>query len=226
MYLQNKYTTVYNSIIARAQSRLLSKDVYSERHHIIPKSLGGTDLPINLVCLTAREHFICHWLLTKMVEGAAQQKMAYACKRMMTGHKDSRYRVTGRKYELLKQGMNNLLKGRKFTPEWISKLKESAQLRATRISDSERQQRRDAMIQKNKARKGEKRPWMTGENNNFYGKKFTGTLNGFYGKKHTEETLTKLRVPQPRISCIVCRKEIGGFTNLVCWHGDKCKHDK
>lgn len=225
MYLQNKYTKTYNNIIIRAQSRVLPKNVYIERHHIIPKSLGGTDLSVNLVDLTAREHFICHWLLTKMVDGLAQQKMAYACKRMMNGHKDNRYRVTGRKYELLKYAMNDLLKGRKFTQEWINKLKEAAQQRAKNLTDDERGKRRDVITKQNKERKGEKRPWMAGKNNHFYGKKLTGDLNGFYGKTHTNSTLEKLRGPKPRMSCIGCRKEVGGVSNLMRWHAN-CKCTK
>ena len=37
---------------------------YTESHHIIPRSLGGEET----VSLSAREHFICHWLLLKMVK--------------------------------------------------------------------------------------------------------------------------------------------------------------
>jgi hypothetical protein len=66
MYLQNKYTNWYFNIISNAQSRTISG--YTEKHHIIPKSLGGSNKKDNLVRLTAREHFICHWLLTKMVD--------------------------------------------------------------------------------------------------------------------------------------------------------------
>ena len=40
--------------------------VYYESHHIIPKSMGGSNDPDNLVLLTAREHFIAHWLLWKI----------------------------------------------------------------------------------------------------------------------------------------------------------------
>jgi len=75
MYLQNKYTNWYYSIINNAQSRILSNDVYTEKHHIIPKSLGGSDLKDNLVRLTAREHFICHLLLTKITVGEHRYKM-------------------------------------------------------------------------------------------------------------------------------------------------------
>lgn len=65
MYIQNKYTKTYFQIVDRARDRVLSE--YTERHHIIPRSLGGSDDPENLVNLTPREHFICHLLLIKMV---------------------------------------------------------------------------------------------------------------------------------------------------------------
>jgi hypothetical protein len=78
MYLQNKYTNWYYSIINNAQLRILSNDVYTEKHHIIPKSLGGSNLKNNLVRLTAREHFICHLLLTKITFGEHRYKMLSA----------------------------------------------------------------------------------------------------------------------------------------------------
>ena len=69
MYLQNKYTRWYYNIIQRAQSRILPADVYTEKHHIIPSSLGGSNSISNIASLTSREHFICHLLLTKMTTG-------------------------------------------------------------------------------------------------------------------------------------------------------------
>jgi len=78
MYLQNKYTAWYYNIINYAKSRTLLPDVYTEKHHIIPKSLGGDNSKDNLVKLTAKEHFICHLLLPKMVEINVQKKMIFA----------------------------------------------------------------------------------------------------------------------------------------------------
>jgi len=76
MFKQNKYSQVYYSIINRAKSRDISG--YYEKHHVIPRSLGGADDETNLVKLTAREHFICHLLLPKMLEGESYHKMLYA----------------------------------------------------------------------------------------------------------------------------------------------------
>ena len=78
MYLQNKYTLWYYSIIQRAKTRNLPPEIYVERHHIIPRSLGGNDDHNNIVTLTAREHFICHLLLTRMTTGSSRNKMISA----------------------------------------------------------------------------------------------------------------------------------------------------
>jgi hypothetical protein len=76
LFLANKYTIWYYSIINKAKDRTI--DGYKEKHHIIPKTLGGKNNKDNIVLLTAREHFICHLLLTKMLTGQDKQKMVYA----------------------------------------------------------------------------------------------------------------------------------------------------
>jgi len=58
------YTNIYNKLISRAQNRTL--EGYKEKHHIIPRCLGGTDDPTNLVDLTPEEHYVAHQLLVKM----------------------------------------------------------------------------------------------------------------------------------------------------------------
>ena len=102
--IMNKYTRWYNQITERARCRL-TKD-YTETHHVNPRSLGGTDDVENLVELTAREHFICHWLLTKMTTGEDRAKMIYALNGMKRSNKFAqRYetKITARVYESLKK---------------------------------------------------------------------------------------------------------------------------
>lgn len=55
------YQRIYDQIIERAKNRILEE--YSEKHHIIPVCLGGSNKKENKVSLTAREHFLVHWLL-------------------------------------------------------------------------------------------------------------------------------------------------------------------
>jgi len=110
MYLKNKYTICYYNIVNRAKSRASTrKDAkklfgYTEKHHIIPKALGGTNTVDNLVYLTAREHFICHLLLTKMVDGKAQHQMVKAAHLMtIATTKHTRHSCSSRIFEMLKR---------------------------------------------------------------------------------------------------------------------------
>lgn len=105
MYLQNKYTRWYYNIIQRAQSRILPADVYTEKHHIIPSSLGGSNSISNIASLTSREHFICHLLLTKMTTGNNLFKMKHAVSMLMNAKNigKGRYVPSSRLYEYVKK---------------------------------------------------------------------------------------------------------------------------
>ena len=57
------YLKIYFSIIANAAGR--KPGILYDKHHIIPKSLGGPDLETNWIYLTPKEHLIAHRLLAK-----------------------------------------------------------------------------------------------------------------------------------------------------------------
>lgn len=78
MFLNNKYLNWYWSIISTAKQRINCQSDYFEVHHVVPRCLGGTDAKENLVKLTAREHFVCHRLLTKITKGKARRSMCFA----------------------------------------------------------------------------------------------------------------------------------------------------
>jgi hypothetical protein len=59
------YQKIYLSLIESTKNRERSRGYY-ETHHILPKCLGGSNDKSNLVCLTIREHFIAHKLLTRI----------------------------------------------------------------------------------------------------------------------------------------------------------------
>lgn len=58
------YQKIYNSLIERAKNRSIIG--YCEKHHIVPRCLGGSDLDENLVKLTPEEHYLAHQLLVKI----------------------------------------------------------------------------------------------------------------------------------------------------------------
>lgn len=57
------YQKIYDDICKRGQERKLPKDVYTEKHHIIPKCMGGGNEKTNITKLTAKEHFLVHLIL-------------------------------------------------------------------------------------------------------------------------------------------------------------------
>jgi hypothetical protein len=106
------YQKIYNQIIERAKNRIL--EGYKEKHHIIPKCLGGSNNKSNLVKLTAREHFLCHCLLVEIYPD--NKKLKYALCLMNIGkrkNKNADYNISSRTYERLKKEHSKLMKNNK-----------------------------------------------------------------------------------------------------------------
>jgi hypothetical protein len=136
--LANKYSKLYYKITDNANQR--TTEGYTERHHITPQSMGGSNDTANLVELTAREHFICHWLLIKMTEGKDRSKMVYALNGMKAENKyQKRYhtKITARVYETYRiehaanhsktmKGRSSKNKGIPMSSELKQKLREKA----------------------------------------------------------------------------------------------------
>ena len=125
MFLENKYTKWYFQLIESTKTRKADIE-YFEKHHIMPKCLGGSNASENLVRFTAREHFIAHLLLTKMLNGPSKRKMIFALFRMTSGNnKQQRYNLNNRSYELIKQKMREEIreqnKNQIYTDEQLKK---------------------------------------------------------------------------------------------------------
>lgn len=125
MFTDNKYTLWYNAIICNSVTRQL--DCYTERHHIIPKSLGGDNSKTNIAVLTAREHFVCHKLLTKMLTGKARSKMCFALQHFLRKNTKHKRSVSSRDYEWVRKQVaaaaSELHKGKTVSVETIEKFK-------------------------------------------------------------------------------------------------------
>lgn len=80
------YKKHYDLLIERSKNRVL--EGYVEKHHIIPKCLGGTDDKENLAILTPDEHFLAHQLLVKLNPG--HRGLVYAVQMMTNHHTDAR----------------------------------------------------------------------------------------------------------------------------------------
>ena len=204
MFKENKYTKWYFNII---HSRLASPaSGYTEKHHIIPRSLGGSNDLTNLVKLSAREHFVCHLLLIRMVNQEVKHKMVYAAWQQSRTRNYTGYKVTNRIYELLKKQMSESYTGRKrapFSSQARENMKAGAVNRKRVPVTEERLQSIRAAVSKRERLTGEKNP--------------------FYGKTHSKETIEKIREVNSRIyACPYCGKE-GASNSMKRWHFDNCK---
>ena len=100
------YKLHYDTLINNARDRLVKG--YTEKHHILPRCMGGTNENNNLIILTAREHYVAHQLLVKM--SPENDSLVYAAK-MMTLNR-SGGRSNNRHYKWLKEKYQKVCKKR------------------------------------------------------------------------------------------------------------------
>lgn len=132
-----EFSRMYFAIIEHRRHNIPTG--YTETHHVVPKAIGGPDkAEWNRVKLTAREHFICHALLLRMISNTShREKMIHAAHNMIywkSGDNQRKFKISSRMYQLLKEEVSKVRRvpltpeQRKliFTPErmknvWASK---------------------------------------------------------------------------------------------------------
>lgn len=114
------YKRIYNQLCNRALARRVSG--YVERHHVVPRCVGGTDSADNLVKLTAKEHFLAHLLLRKIHPDV--QGLVYAVW-MMSSKKG--VRLNSRAFAKLREQVIEMQRAKTISDEH----KESLRLHAT-----------------------------------------------------------------------------------------------
>lgn len=127
------YEKIYNDLIKKRRDNPLikGKDGYTENHHIILESLGGTKDPSNMIRLTAREHFIAHLLLVKFNRCRQTIRAIWF---MQTGSKKNKrydFKKTSRTYAWVREEVIKEMTGKKrpHTEETKKKMSISARNR-------------------------------------------------------------------------------------------------
>lgn len=114
------YSKIYDSIIERAKNRKI--EGYVERHHIVPKCMGGPNEESNIVELTAREHYIAHKLLVEIYPN--HKKLVYALwgmsNQLTSPNNERGYKISSREYERARILFSESMKGREIT--WAHKI--------------------------------------------------------------------------------------------------------
>lgn len=98
------YGRIYSQIMNNARDRHLGADTYTEKHHVLPRCMGGDDSGENIVVLTAREHFLAHWLLVKIHPDV--WKLYFAFFQMTKKHSHDRI-VSSRQFETARRALSD-----------------------------------------------------------------------------------------------------------------------
>jgi hypothetical protein len=129
------YEKIYNQIIQRAKDENRKKvkgGIYYERHHIVPRCMGGNNDKLNLILLTAKEHYMAHRLLYEIYPD--HKGLQYAIWNMINGRSFSkkRYVPSGRIYAQLRETYANMPR----SEETRKKLSDHAKSRPPRSKES------------------------------------------------------------------------------------------
>lgn len=127
------YQKIYDALILRAKSRILEE--YTEKHHILPRSLGGSDDATNIVSLTPEEHFLAHQLLVKIYQQQGNQgayaKMLFALN-LMSGKSNLKRR--NKYYGWIRRKVSEYRTGSCHTTESKEKNSQSLKARYTKVT--------------------------------------------------------------------------------------------
>lgn len=214
------YKRIYEQLIEKAKTHINKREQYIEKHHIIPKSMGGSDDLNNIVELTAREHFIAHWLLYRIYPNESsiiyafwmmtnrfknfssiayeESKIAHSYNHKGFQHSDKTRKLISKKRKL--QGNN--WNGKTHTVESKSKMSESAKNK--NMSEDTKSSRNKKMSESALGVKKSK------EHRKNIALAKAGTNNPMYGKKAKQ------------VTCPHCDKTLG--VNMASrYHFDNCK---
>lgn len=117
------YAAHYSRLVERARIRALSG--YSERHHIVPRCIGGTNDKDNVIRLTPEEHYVAHQLLVKMYPGNHRLLWAAVSMTNQTKRQQRNNKLYGWLRRLLADKISKLHQGRKHTDETRAKMAQS-----------------------------------------------------------------------------------------------------
>lgn len=221
MFLDNKYTQWYYSIIENSQRRIL--EGYSEKHHILPKSMGGSDIRENIAKLTAKEHFVCHLLLIRMTTGQDKKKMLHAVWSFVRKSKNQdRIKITGKRYERIRLEVSEMMsnsrkgilnKGRILTPEMKKHL--SDKLKGLPKSEETKNKMKESW--KNRPPRSKAHSMAISAATK--GKKLSAETKKKMSESHKGRTPIHTLIS---FHCEHCGKEGTGIGNYKRWHGDNC----
>ena len=206
------YKKIYDNFmqdrLEKKPNRIIQKKNgdYFEGHHILPKSKGGSGNSSrpknnpNIVLLTAREHFLAHWLLWRIHR---DRSSALAFHKMLSSNKNQERITSSRSYEESREAFrltnmgNQYGKGKTKIVSLEQRKKQSEFMKGKYVGDL------------NPSKKPEVR------------KKISDKLKG---KKKSVSYIEKLKIRMSnknKVTCPFCNREVDEL-NAKKWHFEKC----
>lgn len=232
------YQKIHDKIIEKAKSENRKKynGIYYENHHIIPKSLGGSNKKNNLVLLTAREHFLIHWLLHEIYPENKFLTLAFNLMCVCENNKQkNRYKPSSRIIEYSKIKASIAQKGFKHTQESIEKIRISSKGRipSEEVKKKRVETRRDnngyffSEERKEKIRESNKKRLCKDETKIKLSKKLKESWRNRLDidKINRSKKISDSHKNKEKVKCPFCDK-IGKGNIMKRYHFDKCKYKK
>jgi hypothetical protein len=207
------YKKIYNNLINREFTRI----GYVEKHHILPRCLGGKDDKENIVELYPEEHYLAHLLLCKIYP--KNQKLLYAAMNMTTGSMINNGKRTNKVYGWLRRQYIESMSGDNNPNRKNPELQKLAALKRTGQTRTEETKAKMSISQKGRtftdatklkmAEAAKNRPPISEEtreklkkrvpNSSWTGKKMSDEIKSKMsiarkGKKMSEETKEKMKI--------------------------------
>jgi hypothetical protein len=207
------YLKIYDSLIknAKLQNRKKHQGIYYENHHIVPRSLGGSDSKENLVLLTAKEHFISHKLLLFISPNNESIIRAF---HMMCHFQNGNYDISSKDYRYSRELLSEILRKREpwnkgktgiFSKESLNKIRKT--WKNKKHTEETKEKMRNSKL---------------GERNPIFGKDSPnkGKIQPCSEKQKIKLSIAAKKIP--KIECKYCHK-LTSPGNYSKWHGEKCK---
>lgn len=214
------YKRIYDQLIENRKFRINEKEQYIEKHHVIPKSMGGSDDLSNIVELTPREHFIAHWLLYRIYPN--ESSMIYAFWMMTNRFKN----FSSIAYEESKIAHSNNHKGFKHSSETKKRISKKRKEQGNKWKG-----KKHNVKSKLKMSESAKNKNMSEDAKILRNKKMSESALGVKkSKEHRKNiALAKVGVNNPmygkkakQVTCPHCNKTLG--VNMAArYHFDNCK---
>lgn len=207
-------------------------DEYKESHHIVPKCMGGDDSLNNLVKLTARQHYLAHWLLYKIYGTSSLVHAWHSMSRIGVGQTNRTinshlfdYCKKQRRIHLSKQysGEGNNFYGKSHSESTRRRLSE---LHSGKVykTDKQIQEWVDSVAKRPKSK----------EHREKIGRKGFVMLQHIVTREIVRVPYSDYRTlsdewinprklnPEKKYKCLYCDM-VTTSSNLKRWHNDKCK---